>query len=1020
MSEPLFQAGDNVKHLGSGELGVITGSADRHGGEYWYRVRFANKVERVPEEDLEPLSDEPLTPLDLATQGAWGRLATFRSALAAERIRSTNRSTVYTFRSQRILFEPYQYKPLLKLLDSYDRRLLIADEVGLGKTIEAGLILAEMEARATLERVLVVCPSRLRDKWREELNRKFDQDFEILDGRAFRAYAEKIQSNTRQTRFRAIASLNSLRSEALREILRDEIGQVDLVIFDEAHHCRNPSTSTSQLLRDICEISSAVILLSATPIQLHSRDLFTLLNALRPDEFRDPNVFDSDLKRFAAVHEATRLARAADDARLQDVVARLEACFVENVPAGEQDPVARQVIEDLQENPPVSLRQRIEMERRITDLHPLSSLLSRTRKRDVIDKAPVRRARIVTCDWTAEEERQYENFVGGGARRGWFRKPAGFAQVQRARQAASCLPAAIGFVASSSANDDDSAIELADILPSDAVSSGDVGDSEAATLRAVAPAQDSKYDIFEKLLQQIWQDEPDAKVLVFTFFRGTACYLQKRLAAAGVNSEQISGEVVSDPKNPERDARGKAVTSFRENPDVRVLVSTEVGSEGLDFQFCHHVVNYDLPWNPMVVEQRIGRIDRYGQKSAVVHVWNIVVRDSVEEKILERLYRRIGIFEQSIGELEEILGDTVSSLLKDYALGALSPEESERRVTEATRAIENRRSQLESLEKQAGQLFGHEEFIREEMNRVGRQGRFMSQEALLALIQVFLEKHHPAARLWSDREQTGCWNLKVTDSLRHAIEKAAQRQQTVWVSRSNSEKVQLTFSGELAFENPHLELVNVAHPLTRAAVDGLGDLAEDPASQTGQASLRLTEEDPEISPGLYYLLVYMLGISGVRDRRLFEVVAWSDADASIMDVDISERLLHLVMTRGEEWHDERAAAPLDGEVVAKIEEHAIERTAAIRSAEQRENEALYLRRFQSLRAEYERHQEIKERRLETAKRNKKTRVIPALEGQLQKLRTDHAAKIDRLDKARRLTVSLSSNPVALCAVRVSQ
>jgi hypothetical protein len=160
-------------------------------GEFWYRVRFVRRAENIVEADLDPLDDADDSVEQLVKHGRWGRIRAFRCALAVERITQTNRSTVYSFKAQRILFEPYQYKPLLKILDSPDRRLLVADEVGLGKTIEAGLILTELEARRPLDRVLVVCPSRLRDKWREELNRKFGQEFDIYDKRMLLDYIER-------------------------------------------------------------------------------------------------------------------------------------------------------------------------------------------------------------------------------------------------------------------------------------------------------------------------------------------------------------------------------------------------------------------------------------------------------------------------------------------------------------------------------------------------------------------------------------------------------------------------------------------------------------------------------------------------------------------------------------------------------------------------------------------------------------------------------------------------------------
>jgi SNF2 family DNA or RNA helicase len=214
-------------------------------------------------------------------------LQAFRTALTIARIENDNRSTVHTFKSQRILFEPYQYKPLLKILDSPDRRLLIADEVGLGKTIEAGLILTELQARRPLERVLVVCPSRLRDKWREELNRKFDQDFDILTKSTLYQYIERLRQNPRRGQLRGIVSMQTLRNADVRTSLVAEVGHLDMVVVDEAHHARNPSTQTSEMLRDLGDLADCLIFLTATPLHLGNRDLFTLLNALRPTEFRD-------------------------------------------------------------------------------------------------------------------------------------------------------------------------------------------------------------------------------------------------------------------------------------------------------------------------------------------------------------------------------------------------------------------------------------------------------------------------------------------------------------------------------------------------------------------------------------------------------------------------------------------------------------------------------------------------------------------------------------------------------------
>ena len=663
-------------------------------GEYWYRVQFSKRIENVVEDDLEALEGPAESLESITARGRWGRLRAFRTALTVERVTNSDQSTLYAFRAQRILFEAFQYKPLLKILESPDRRLLIADEVGLGKTVEAGLILTELEARAPLDRVLVVCPSRLREKWRDELSRKFDQDFDIATRGDLEEYLTRLVRTPTRTRLRAVASMQTLRNREFRERFLAEIGFIDLLIVDEAHHARNPSAQTSGMLRELCEAAGAALLLTATPLHLGNRDLFTLLQALRPAEFRDYQVFDQRLRRYRGVHEAGLLVRTQEPTNLPRARDLLRDLFETGAP-GDRDPLAAEVIRAVDGPPPLDGKGWVELERRVQDLHPLSSVLTRTRKRDVQEVAAVRAARVFRCQWTAEEGQAYRKLVRGAGDLGWINQPMSIGQIQRARQAASCLPAAVESTTPTAKADDD-AVEVTDILPTDLPDGALPPDPTTAPAPLLTPGRDSKFDKLVELLRLVEQEEPGAKLLVFTFFVGTSRYLERRLTAEGYPALRIAGDVPSDPKRPDRDERGDVMRRFREDPTVRVLVSTEVGSEGLDFQFCHHLVNYDLPWNPMVVEQRIGRIDRFGQKSDKIHILNLVVEGTVEDRILLRLYDRIGIFRESIGQLESILGEEMTALQKDYVSGKLTAAAAERRVEEATRAIEERREARET------------------------------------------------------------------------------------------------------------------------------------------------------------------------------------------------------------------------------------------------------------------------------------------------------------------------------------
>lgn len=1012
--QPMFQKNDAIVLRSTQEMGRVEADPVLDGGEYWYRVRFVKRVESVVEEDLEPPGAPEETIDGLAIGGRWGRLQAFRTALTIARIESANRSTVYAFKSQRILFEPYQYKPLLKLLDSPDRRLLIADEVGLGKTIEAGLILTELQARRPLDRVLVVCPSRLRDKWREELNRKFDQDFDILTKAMLYQYIERLRQSPRRGQLRGIVSMQTLRNAEARTALVAEVGHLDMVIVDEAHHARNPSTQTSEMLRDLGGLADCLIFLTATPLHLGNRDLFTLLNALRPTEFRDAGVFDRQLRHYAGVHTASSLVRSMSPGALPEARDLLERTFVKDVPSSFRNPLAIQVIDDLANHPPRERCDWVDLERRIQDLHPLGTVVTRTRKRDVQENAPIRRPNVILCQWSDDEDRLYQRLVAGSTQGGWICERLSLGQIQRARQAASCLPAAIEYARRRAATSDDEAIELTDILP------GDLDEREDDRLPQdglIPSIVDSKYDRLREILGQIWKKEPDAKVLIFTFFVGTSTYLCERLQSQGIPALRISGDVPSNPHEPDRDERGKRMRSFRDDPSVRVMVSTEVGSEGLDFQFCHHLVNYDLPWNPMVVEQRIGRIDRFGQRSNDVYIHNLVVEGTVEEKILLRLYDRIRIFRESIGDLESILGETIGELQRDYISGKLSPAIAEERVEQAANAILRRKQDLENLEKAAGDLFGHEEYIRDEMRRVGRLGRYISEQSLLALIESFLHSNHPAVRLWDEGD--GLLGLRLTPELRNDIRRAAIGG-VAWVDRSQDGRLLITTRGELAFQRSEAELINSSHPLVRAAVAVLKNRLASPTALVGQGRLALMiGEDDGFDAGVYFIAVYTHTIGGIRARRVLEPVVWSRAAGRILEAEAGERLLHLVLERAAEWDRSECMPPMPREVWDSLEREIRTRNRRLLENERRENEALYTRRREALSREFEHDRSVKEQRLRTAEGRGHARILPALRGQLQRAEAEYQRKLEDLENTRTVSARLS-DPIAICCVEVDR
>ena len=178
---------------------------------------------------------------------------------------------------------------------------------------------------------------------------------------------------------------------------------------------------------------------------------------------------------------------------------------------------------------------------------------------------------------------------------------------------------------------------------------------------------DSKARVLVEQFAKLFHDDFNAKVLLFTQFRETQRFLEEQLSAEGWGVNVFHGQMNSQDKD-------SAVERFRKETGPQILVSTEAGGEGRNFQFCHIMVNYDLPWNPMRVEQRIGRVDRIGQQRAV-SIFNLWVKDTIEERVLDVLEKRIKVFEETVGGLDPILGDTESDIRKILRIAGEKQEE---------------------------------------------------------------------------------------------------------------------------------------------------------------------------------------------------------------------------------------------------------------------------------------------------------------------------------------------------------
>jgi SNF2 family DNA or RNA helicase len=207
--------------------------------------------------------------------------------------------------------------------------------------------------------------------------------------------------------------------------------------------------------------------------------------------------------------------------------------------------------------------------------------------------------------------------------------------------------------------------------------------------RCPAPGKDSKYQALLAVINKIWDFDrvaknPRRKIVIFSYFRRTLEYLRKQLSIQSIATRVIHGDV---PMSERLDY----IEEFLASSEINILLSSEVGGEGIDLQRASVIVNYDLPWNPMVVEQRIGRIDRIGQMADKMVIVNLVAEGTIEQRILLRLYERIGLFREAIGELDDIIGPMdLQNLLVDALRGDLSEEQIQKRIDSTAKAAEEK------------------------------------------------------------------------------------------------------------------------------------------------------------------------------------------------------------------------------------------------------------------------------------------------------------------------------------------
>jgi SNF2 family DNA or RNA helicase len=484
---------------------------------------------------------------------------------------------------------PHQIETVRKVLRHFHGRVLLADEVGLGKTIEACLLLREYLLRGLVRRVLILVPAPLVSQWHEELAGKFDLEFTIPSKGVT---ADSPEFWTRHDR--VLASLAFVKTKKRAALVTAQ--PWDLVIVDEAHHCKNRATLNWQLVNALQR--RFMFLLSATPVQNNLLELYNLLTLLAPGHLRT----EADFKKQYVKRGNPRDPRNRERLRslLGEVMVRNTRSLVQlNLP-----PRYAQTVLAKPDGTEAELYRRLTdfLRRRGCGLVNGSAPGDETAADDLEEIEP-----------TAEAVNGVQNVPA----------PVSRLQLSSLLAAQGSHPATVAASLDRIASAEPEVAELARLAAS-------IGES----------AKDAR-------LRELVQQSQGHKLLIFVNFRRTLAHLEGLLQAEGLAFSVFSGNQTAQEKD-------EAVAALRDR--VPIMLCTESGGEGRNLQFADTLINYDLPWNPMRIEQRVGRIHRFGQ-TREVFVFNLCTAGSLEARILNVLNEKIRMFELVVGEVGSILGN---------------------------------------------------------------------------------------------------------------------------------------------------------------------------------------------------------------------------------------------------------------------------------------------------------------------------------------------------------------------------
>lgn len=951
-------------------------------------------------------------------RGNFGKVRDLQRLVTFEKLKGTLHEVIYSMEAAQIDFYPYQFKPVLKFINSPTERLIIADEVGLGKTIEAALIWIELQARRQAQRLLVVCPKTLAEKWREELRTKFMFDARIVDFKELKREVSDLKANGPGQPLTLIATYTGLRPpkaelRLLREhpdeevrgsektaFLRElrywslEYDPFDMVIFDEAHYMRNPATTTFHLGECLSSRAGSVLCVSATPVHNKNTDLHSLLRLIDESFFETQGMFEELLEaNRPAVQAGNALARIpVDMILLKGAVSEMaKSRFISQSPLFKQ---FKEAVDQLRPDNKILLSRCQDLAEK---LNLLGNYVNRTRRVQVKENRPIRDPLVLIVEYTPEEMSLYKavlKIVRSKCRQD--SRPFHVFQVLGIQlRAASCLPVLSQEIQEGRFGDVQELLDEAmgeDVL-GEILDEGITEEIEISEIQKLLTYDfenhDSKYKQLRRMLLELL---PEEKVIIFAYYRPTLAYLRRRLMGDGINVAVIHGGVPNEQ-------RWEELERFKDPKGPRVLLSSEVGSEGIDLQFCRVIANYDLPWNPMRVEQRIGRVDRVGQQAKRISVVNFKVKDTIEERLYDRLHSKIERFANSLGDLEAIIGRQVQELTVELLSKELSIEEEVRLIEQTERVIENRLLQIQALEESGEALIAFSDFLQRKIEEDRGKGRYIQPEELEDYLNDFFEREFQGCEVNHNTPFNGCFRIRMTQEAHESLGNFIGEDRSLSARPLRQREFNITFRRKVLqhlplYQRAKIHFINHVSPLIRWITKINLSRAH---SFYDVSAIKISH--PTLKPGDYCYRIERWKLKGLLTKEMLAYGVRPLGSFEDYPQEESEAILQYVLRKGRDWD----YVDCDREALIKthnfLEEMLAKQFSVALEEFQAENDTVFQIKTQRVKAIFDRRIVQHEQRLKNLKEAQRDpRIIRATEGQLRTAKENKEKRLKELNE----------------------